>query len=118
MKIFVYGTLKRGHALHDALQAQSFVAEARTEPLYQMFSLGSYPGMVKANSAGEGLPIEGEIWEIDAECLSELDEIEAVDEGEYERVRIPLQPPFDREIVQGYLYLGDTDGLGEVGNRW
>ncbi|MGK0186479.1 MAG: gamma-glutamylaminecyclotransferase [Verrucomicrobiales bacterium] len=118
MKIFVYGTLKRGHALHDALQAQQFVGETRTAPQFRLFCLGSYPGMVMATSGAAGQAIEGEVWEVDDACLAQLDEIEAVDEGEYERVLIPLQQPFSGQHVQGYLYLGETDGLEEVGSRW
>ena len=118
MKIFVYGTLKRDQPLHYALRSQQFVGEARTLAHYQMFSLGDYPGIVVAGSAEAGQAIEGEVWEVDHHCLSTLDEIEAVEEGEYERVRIPLQEPFHVTVVEGYLYLGDVGGLGEVGTHW
>ena len=118
MKIFVYGTLKRGQPLHYALRDQQFVGDARTLPQYQMFSLGDYPGVVMAASAEVGQAIEGEVWEVDAICLAELDEIEAVDEGEYERVRMPLGEPFHDTLVEGYLYLGDVSELGEVGTLW
>lgn len=117
MKIFVYGTLKRGQQLHFALQEQRYLGEARTLPHYRMFSLGDYPGMVRAGSA-PGMAIEGEVWEVDGACLAELDAIECIDEGEYARVRIPLQAPFRDVHVEGYLYLGNVSGLGDVGTRW
>ena len=117
MKIFVYGTLKRGHELHDALMDQRFLGHARTHPLYRMYSLGSYPGLVLAEP-DNGLEVEGEVWDVHERCVMELDAIEGVDEGEYARVSIPLHPPFDAARVEGYLYLGDVTGLGEVGARW
>ena len=118
MKIFVYGTLKRGQPLHYALQAQTLVGEARTLPQFRLFSLGDYPGLVRAETPEAGMAIEGEVWEIDAVCLAELDEIEAVDEGEYARIPMPLQEPFHDADVEGYLYLGSVEGLVAVGERW
>ena len=118
MKIFVYGTLKRGQPLHYALHGQTYVGEARTLPHFRLFSLGEYPGLVNAERPGDGLAIEGEVWDVDPCCLAELDEIEAVDEGEYARIPVPLQEPFQDVAVQGYLYLGDIGGLEEAGSRW
>jgi gamma-glutamylaminecyclotransferase len=118
VKIFVYGTLKRGQPLHYALQAQTFVGEARTLQHFRLFSLGDYPGLVRAESLENGVSIEGEIWEIDAACLAELDEIEAVEEGEYARISMPLHEPFQDADVEGYVYLGSVEGLEEVGTRW
>ena len=118
MKIFVYGTLKRDQPLHYALQAQTFVGEACTLPHFRLFSRGEYPGLVQADSPETGVSIDGEVWEIDAVCLAELDQIEAVDQGQYARIRLPLQEPFQDADVEGYLYLGSVEGLEEVGTRW
>jgi gamma-glutamylaminecyclotransferase len=115
VKVFLYGTLKRGHRLHYAMEAQRFVSEAHTEPRYRLISLGTYPGMVESV---DGFSIEGEIWEVDEACLHELDMIEAVAEGEYARAQVLLVPPHNDEPVEGYLYLGDITGLGDCGSRW
>ena len=118
VKIFVYGTLKRGQPLHFALQAQTFVGEARTFPHFRLFSLGEYPGLVRVQSPETGVSIDGEVWEIDAVCLAQLDDIEAVDKGEYARIPMPLQEPFQDADVEGYLFLGSVEGREEAGTRW
>ena len=99
------------------MRGQDFLEEVRTLPHFRMFSLGSYPGLVQVED-NTGLEIEGEVWEVDASCLADLDVIEAVHEGEYVREAIPLHAPFSDVHVECYLYLGDVSGLGEVGSRW
>ena len=116
VRVFLYGTLKRGERLHFAVESQVFVGVAATKPCYRLYSLGTYPGLVEAD--GQGLSIEGEIWEVDVQCLRELDDIEAVDEGEYRRVPIAMLPPYEHERIEGYLYLKDITGLGDCGARW
>lgn len=102
-RVFVYGTLKRGLSNHHYLSGQQFVCEAETQPVYRLYDLGGYPGMVEVSSYG--LSIEGEIWEIDASCLHRLDELEDIEGGEYARVFVKLAPPHDRDLIEGYVYL-------------
>ena len=114
--IFVYGTLKRGLSNHRHLLGQHFLAEARTAAGYQLFDLGDYPGMIEAAKAGRS--IEGEIWEVDAACLVELDRLEGVDEGMYERVPVRLAEPFAGAAVQTYLYRWPVEDRPAVAGRW
>ena len=69
-RVFVYGTLKRGGENHEWIKSQTFVASARTKPLYRMFDLGGYPGMIRSEN---GLSIEGEVWDVDEAGLARLD---------------------------------------------
>lgn len=115
MRIFVYGTLKRGYRLHHHLAGQTFVGEARTVPAYRLFRIDWFPALVDAR---EGQAIEGEVWEVDAAGLIELDDVEEVHDGLYERRRIHLQPPFDTETVEAYFYLRDVCGSDECGPCW
>ncbi len=114
-QIFVYGTLKRGLNNSFYLSGQRFIAEAKTQPVYRMVDCGGYPGMylVKEN----GVSVEGEIWEVDEKCLAQLDLLEDVIGGEYERVVIALASHGEAE-VQGYLYLRETSLLPDVGSNW
>lgn len=115
MRIFVYGTLKRGYRLHHHLTGQTFVGEARTVPAYRLFRIDWFPALVDAS---EGQAIHGEVWEVDAAGLIELDAVEEVHDGLYERRRIQLQPPFDRELVEAYFYLRDVSGSEDCGPSW
>lgn len=113
--LFFYGTLKRGLCRSHALDGQRFLGEARTQPKYRMFNLGSYPGMVEA---AEGVSIDGELWEVDAECLRRLDVIEGVAFGQYERRTVRLLAPHDTTTAQTYIYLRSTAGCPDCGTRW
>ena len=115
MLIFVYGTLKRDGSNHHWMQGQKFVAEASTEPHYRLYELEGYPGMV---SASDGLSIQGEVWEVDAAGLHRLDLLEDTASGEYVRERLPMQPPFDTQHVEGYRYLLPIDGKKDLGDNW
>ena len=69
--LFVYGTLKRGHGAHHLLAGQHFLGPAVTAPRYRLVDLGPYPGLVHADA--DGLAVEGELWEVTEEKLTELD---------------------------------------------
>ncbi len=110
-RIFVYGTLKRGRSNHHCLEGQRFVAEAHTQPIYRLYDMGGYPGMIRDDN---GVAVEGEIWEVDAGGLARLDVLEDIEGGEYERVMLELEG--DR--VEGYLFLHDVSGRPDAGACW
>lgn len=114
-RVFVYGTLKRGGDNHGWIERQQFIAEAHTKPLYRMFDLGGYPGMIRAK---EGFAIEGEVWDVDDAGLAQLDVLEDTEGGEYERVLIELDGEFANQQVEGYLYLRNVEGRRDVGTCW
>jgi gamma-glutamylcyclotransferase (GGCT)/AIG2-like uncharacterized protein YtfP len=91
--VFVYGTLKRGGSNHVFLEGQKFLGAARTQPGFTLYSLGDYPGMVRAPADTAG--VTGELWAVDEAGLAELDRLEGLDEGLYERVDaiLPLPAP-------------------------
>ena len=110
--IFVYGSLKRSYALHSLLQGQRSLGNAVTEPLYRLFDLGSYPGLVEWP---DGLAICGEVYRVDSDCLRRLDEAEGVAERHYVRRAILLQTDFDNCDVQAWFWLGSIHGRSDCG---
>jgi len=114
--IFVYGTLKRGGSNHFFLRGQKFLGNARTVPGFTLYSLGDYPGMVRAPSDTVG--VTGELWSVDDACLAELDRLEGLDEGLYERIDVVLAPNAIAGSAQTYLYLRQLDGLPALGETW
>lgn len=114
--IFVYGTLKRGGLNHHFLSGQKFVGEANTVPGFRLYDLGGYPGMVTRPDDTEG--ITGEVWEVDADALVQLDALEGLAEGLYRRERVPLLPPFADRSVEAYLYPHAITGRREIGSVW
>ena len=120
--MFVYGTLKRGHARNHVLANQIFIAQATTTADYRMYDLGSYPGL-KEVDPGSGVEVQGEIYQVDQACLRRLDQIEAVDQGLYERREIrlntleELKSPVNRTTV-AYFYLGNTSDCNDCNDCW
>ena len=113
-RVFVYGTLLRGCANHFYLDGQAFVEEVETLPRFRMYDLGGYPGLIEV--AEDGVSIQGEVWEVDADCLARLDDLEGIAVGEYSRGEIPMLP--DGHPVEGYLWLQSVTGYPEVGTSW
>lgn len=72
MKLFVYGTLKRGYGNNRLLQNATFIGEAITNKPYLLFNCG-FP---KAVPSEEGLPIIGEVFEVDEAQLARCDSLE------------------------------------------
>ena len=54
-----------------------------------MYDLGEYPGL-KEVDPGSGVQVKGEIYQVDQVCLQQLDQIEAVDHGLYQRREVRL----------------------------
>lgn len=120
MLIFVYGSLKRSYALHHLLEDQTPIGPARTEPLYRLFDLGSYPGLV---DWPEGLSIQGEVYRVTSKCIARLDEAEGVDEGLYARREIQLALPTlntlqINEPIHAWFWLGRVSNCPDCGTEW
>jgi len=113
VRIFVYGTLKRGGCRSHVMRGQRFVGEARTVAKYRMYNTGSYPALVEDE---DGLEVEGEVWEVDDDCLRVLDAIEAVPDL-YERELVFLTDS-GMVGVETYLYRQSVDGMPDCGRRW
>jgi gamma-glutamylaminecyclotransferase len=115
--VFVYGTLKRGLSNSGWLRGQVYAGEARTEARYRLYDLGGYPGMVEEGT-GDGVSIEGEVWDVDEAGLLGLDVLEGVAEGEYALVPVALQGEWAERRVRGYVYLGAVEGCKDCGVSW
>jgi gamma-glutamylcyclotransferase (GGCT)/AIG2-like uncharacterized protein YtfP len=93
--VFVYGTLMRDEINHDLLIRARFVADARTEPCFELFDLGPFPAM----SAGGQMVVLGELYAVDDATLARLDRLEG-HPTLYQRTQIQLD---DGQEVQAYL---------------
>jgi gamma-glutamylaminecyclotransferase len=111
--LFLYGTLKRGHKNHYLLSGQRSLGEAATEPRYRLYDLGPYPGLVEG--AASGLAVTGELWEVDAVCLANLDEFEGVP-ALYVREQVAMQGVAGP--VQTYLYNRAIPSGTRSGSSW
>jgi gamma-glutamylcyclotransferase (GGCT)/AIG2-like uncharacterized protein YtfP len=72
--LFVYGTLRRGEPNHAQLARARFCGIARTEPRYDLVDLGGYPALIEPGETS----VIGELYEVDAVQLEQLDVFEEV----------------------------------------
>lgn len=80
--VFVYGSLKRGHPLHDYLRTVEFCGPAVTlNPEWELINLGAFPAMIHGTNR-----VAGELYMGYDELFEVLDRVE---QG-YRRIRIPV----------------------------
>lgn len=119
VKVFVYGTLKKGGKLSYYLSSQKFLGAFKTAPRYRLYNISWFPGLKEDEDNGK--EIEGELYEVDAECLTVLDQVEGAPTF-YERKAITIQNPPNFEdgenLIQSYFYKGDISECSEAGTCW
>lgn len=116
--VFVYGSLKRGFPLHPHLAGAEFIADAKTHSIYFLVDCGQYPGLRHATNQQLGLSIVGEIFQVDAETLALLDEVEGVSAGLYRREAVRLMGTYEHQLVWAWFYVSDRFDGRIIGDTW
>ena len=107
--LFVYGTLKKGFPNHD-----HYMASARELGNYQ--TIGKYPLVLCGPRyvpcmifrPGDGHHVEGELYEVDDECLNRIDALERVKDSDgYRRsvIRVSSSGRINQDIREALAYL-------------
>ena len=101
-KVFVYGTLMSGEGNHRLLDHNGarLLGPAVTAPSFDLVSLGGFPAMF----ADGDTAIAGELYEVDAATLEDLDRLEGHPRF-YRRQRIALA---DGARVEAYVLPRDS----------
>jgi gamma-glutamylcyclotransferase (GGCT)/AIG2-like uncharacterized protein YtfP len=104
-ELFVNGTLMRGLALHGNLAGAEFVGEARTAPIYRLYSIGDrHPGMFEV--AEGGVAVAGEIYHVPDEVWRRVEAGEPPDlycgKVRLEGGREILGILYPRELAEGH----------------
>ena len=84
IRLFVYGTLKRGQRNYALMRGAAFLGRHRTEAGFSMHDLGGYPAVCRPGRRA----ISGELFAIDEPLLRQLDRFEA-EYGLGGRIEIP-----------------------------
>lgn len=106
LRLFVYGTLKRGHGNNRVLGTTSEWLCDDVLPGARMWTIG-YP-VVKLEGAGE---VKGEVWRVnDASVLRNLDRLEGHPHS-YRRTPVVLK---SGDMVQTYIWQRETHGMQEL----
>lgn len=72
-KVFVYGTLKKGHGNHRLLRNAEFLGRAYVEGPWKMTNLGAFPAVIPST---ERARVFGEVYLVNTEILASLDILE------------------------------------------
>lgn len=111
-KVFVYGTLKRGHSNNYLLSQAKFIASGRTRRLFRLYNCG-FPVLrpPSGHRDAANAKVMGEVYEVSDETLRRLDLLES--EGRmYHRIWVRVQirkTPGGRGIgCMAYAYLGNA----------
>jgi len=110
MKVFVYGTLKKGYGNHRCLDGAKFIKETITKPIYDLVDVGYFPGLVSGNNA-----IQGEIYEINDSILKRLDNLEGYrgkssNSNLYNRIIIKIED----EDIYTYKFNRSSENLKKI----
>lgn len=105
--LFVYGSLKEGFPNFHVNQGRRLPGEFRTRQPYPLYLVGGrLPCLLPA--PGQGLPVQGQLFEVSPEALSRMDALERVGQpGGYTRGLIEVQridAPAP-EAISAYVYL-------------
>ncbi|HKU39937.1 MAG TPA: gamma-glutamylcyclotransferase family protein [Polyangiales bacterium] len=106
----MYGTLRQGEINHSQLADARFVAEAETDPLFDLVDLGGYPALLE----GGRTAVRGELYELGEALLRRIDAFEDVPRL-YERTQIHVGGerahvyvlPRDRATTAARIHSGD-----------
>lgn len=106
--IFVYGTLREGGSKHDRMEGAKRLGEAWV--LGRLYEIAWHPGMLLDES--EGIPVRGEVFEIERAMLRPLDEFEG---NEFERLKTTVHLKEGGEVRAWiYEYRGAVEGKREL----
>jgi len=107
--LFVYGTLRRGAAMHGLLAGRAIWLGAATAQ-GRLVDLGSFPGMIAAAAPGER--VRGELFAFTpAQRESLLDALDRYEGPLFERVTRAVEADDGTVTAWLYLYCGDASGL-------
>lgn len=103
--VSVYGTLRKGQGNHKHyLKDAEFVGEFTSEPVYNLFNLGGFPGLKENGSTS----VKMEVYKVNQAEAKLVDSLEGYVEGRpphfYDKKEI--ETPFGTASV--YLYVRDV----------
>lgn len=106
--LFVYGSLKEGFPNHPVNRGRRVPGAYRTAQAYPLHLVDAVLPCLFLQP-GAGLPVRGELFEVDDAALAAMDALERIGEpGGYQRVRIevaPLDAP--AHTTEAFVYVQD-----------
>ena len=99
--VAVYGSLRKGFGNHYLLKDAKCLGEYDTEPIYDMYSMSAFPGLV----TGGNTSIKMEVYEVDEDDLTRLNRLEGYvceDHVNNHYNRISIDTPYGEAYTYTY----------------
>lgn len=110
VKVFVYGSLKRGGFLNAYMRTGTFLREAKLRG-FSLWSVGPFPAMLWTEDKETDFVL-GEVWEMPEYVIPTLDRVEWM----YERVLVETE---DGDEVSTYVWASPLEWLKHWhGSEW
>jgi gamma-glutamylaminecyclotransferase len=111
--IFVFGTLKQGFRNFHVNRGSRVGGDVVTVGPYPLYVIGPHHLPWLLDRPGEGVPVVGQLFEVDDDTLAAMDRLERVDDPQwYVRGQLWVQPhPGGGTPVQAWVYFGGEPGF-------
>ena len=105
-RVFVFGTLRQGFPNHHRNRGRRVAGRYRTVEAYPLLLVGERHSPWLVDAPGEGLPVYGEVYELEDAALADMDRLERIDQpdGYRRRELLVIDEMSGRErSIQAYL---------------
>jgi gamma-glutamylaminecyclotransferase len=113
-RVFVYGTLKEGFRNFGVSRGRRVPGEFVTVDRFALYVIGVHglPWLVPVAAHEEGHAVRGQVFEVDAATLANMDRLERIDEaGWYQRATLHVRAAEGGEAFEALVYLGARERL-------
>ncbi|MDJ0778722.1 MAG: gamma-glutamylcyclotransferase family protein [Gammaproteobacteria bacterium] len=103
--VFVFGTLKSGFPNAASNQGRRLPGDFRTSENWRLYLVGERHSPWLVSSPGEGLPVRGQLFAVDAAALAVMDRLERVQLADgYRRIEIRVVAETDAREYDAFAY--------------
>lgn len=105
-RIFVFGTLKEGFPNFSVNNGTRVVGSYVTKPKYELYLVGPRFTPWIIPDQGNGMPIAGEVYEVDDKGLAQMDELERINYPDgYQRATIDIVNNDNQQEQSVFIYV-------------
>jgi len=116
-RVFVFGTLQEGHRNFHVNRGRRIDSDWVTAQPHPLYVIGPHRLPWLLHRPGQGVPVIGQVYEVDDAVLADMDLLERLDDPLwYERRRLAVRPlgaPADTPADEVWVYFGSEAGFAD-----
>jgi len=111
-QIFVFGTLKEGFPNFSVNDGVRIPGSYLTQPKYELYLVGDRFTPWIIPDQGDGMPISGEVYQVDDDGLARMDELERINYPDgYQRATIEVVNTQSKQVSTVFIYVKQAEQL-------